>query len=191
MEKKTVVIVGVGALGSHLAVMLRNHARLRLVDFDRVETKNVLSQSHSLSSVGKNKAISLQKTMVFLYGVAVEAMPHKLTPMNVKELLSGSDIVVDCVDDGDTRRLIQGFCRINSKPCLHGGLAAGGQFGQVAWTEQFQADDRASGAATCEDGEHLPFISKVAAQLAIAVHDFVRRGEKRGYLITKSTVKEI
>lgn len=191
MEKKTAVIVGVGALGSHLAIMLRNHVNVRLVDYDRVETKNVMSQSHSLSSVGKNKALALQQTIKFLYGVVVEAMPHKLAASNVKEILSRSDIVVDCVDDGDTRRLIQDFCRTNSKPCVHGGLAAGGQFGQVAWTEQFQADDRAAGAATCEDGEHLPFISKVSAQLAIAVHDFVRKGEKRSYLVMKGAVKEL
>lgn len=171
--------------------MLRNHSDLRLIDHDRVETKNVMSQSHSLSSVGKNKALALQQTLKFLYGTVVEAVPHKLTLMNVKEMLSGSDIVVDCVDDGDTRRLIQDFCKINSRPCLHGGLAAGGQFGQVAWTEQFQADDRAAGAATCEDGEHLPFISKVSAQMAIAVHDFVRKGEKRSYLVMRSAVKEI
>ena len=85
MEKKTAVIVGVGALGSHLAIMLRNHVNVRLVDYDRVETKNVMSQSHSLSSVGKNKALSLQQTIKFLYGVVVEATPHKLVASNVKE----------------------------------------------------------------------------------------------------------
>lgn len=191
MDKKTVVIVGVGALGSHVALMLRNHVNIRIVDFDRVETKNVMSQSHSLSSVGKNKALGLQQTIKFLYGVVVEAMPNKLAVGNVKEILSRSDVVVDCVDDGDTRRLIQDYCRVNSKACLHGGLAAGGQFGQVAWNEQFDADDKAEGAATCEDGEHLPFISKVAAQMAIAVHDFVRKGEKRSYLVMKGAVKEI
>ena len=45
---KTVVIVGVGALGSHVALLGRNWGvQLKLVDFDRIEQKNTQAQFHS------------------------------------------------------------------------------------------------------------------------------------------------
>ena len=52
-----IVFCGVGALGSTAAVSCRNlDATLRFVDFDRVESKNVLAQAFVKQSIGKNKA---------------------------------------------------------------------------------------------------------------------------------------
>ncbi len=191
MEKKKIVLVGAGALGSHLALLVRNHVDIKVVDFDRVEAKNAMSQLHPLGSVGKNKALALQQTLKFLFGLRVEAVPHKLVVDNAREILENSDLVVDCVDNGGTRRLIQGFCKMEKIPCLHGALAAGGQFGQVTWTDKFQADDGSEGAPTCEDGEHLPFISTVSSLLAQCVQAFVRRGEQRSFLVFPGGTKEV
>lgn len=195
MEKKKVVVVGAGALGSHFALLVRNHVDLKVVDFDRVETKNAMSQLHPLNSVGKNKALALQQTLKFLYGMKIEAVPHKLVDNNATELLQDADLVVDCVDNGETRRLIQTICirgQLGEQtPCLHGALAAGGQFGQVCWTEKFVPDDAPPGAATCEDGEHLPFIATVSSLLAVCTQGFVRKGEKRSFLVFPGGTKEV
>ncbi len=191
MGKKKVVLVGAGALGSHFALLVRNHVDLKVIDMDRVETKNCMSQLHPLGSVGKNKALALQQTLKFLYGLRVDAVPHRLVADNVRELLAGTDLVIDCVDNGETRRLIQSHCAAAGTSCLHGALAAGGTFGQVTWTEKFQADDAPPGAATCEDGEHLPFISTVSSLLALCVQGFVRRGERRSFLVFPGGTKEI
>ena len=44
---KAVIVVGVGALGSHVVQLLRNaDATIRVIDFDKVEQKNVASQFH-------------------------------------------------------------------------------------------------------------------------------------------------
>ncbi len=51
-----VTIVGVGALGSHAALLLRNEADLKLIDFDKVDAKNTLAQFHARQSIGRNKA---------------------------------------------------------------------------------------------------------------------------------------
>jgi len=176
-----VVIVGVGALGSHVAPLLRNVARLEIVDMDRVEQKNTLSQFHARNSVGKNKTTALQQAMNFLWGTKVDAVPHKLVENNVQQLLGGVDLVLDCLDNGEGRRTIQGFVRGNDIPCLHGALAADGAFGQVVWDEDFRIDDDASGGATCEDGEHLPFIGLVSAHIAQAAQVFLSSGKKLGF----------
>ena len=55
-----IVITGVGALGSHLVQFIRNEkTAIRVVDFDRVEQKNVLSQFYGRPGVGKNKVLAL------------------------------------------------------------------------------------------------------------------------------------
>jgi molybdopterin-synthase adenylyltransferase len=180
---KTIIIVGVGALGSHVVQLLRNlDATLKIIDFDRVETKNVASQFHAKTSVGKGKVQALQQTMNFLWGLKVTGVPHKLTSDNESQLLSGADLIIDCLDNGEARRLVQNFARRSSTPCLHGALAADGAFGRVIWDEDFKIDDEAGvGAATCENGEHLPFIAIVSAYLAHSVRVFLTDGRKLGW----------
>lgn len=56
-----IVIVGVGALGSHLVQFIRNEqVDIRIIDFDRVEQKNVMSQFHGKPGVGKSKVAALE-----------------------------------------------------------------------------------------------------------------------------------
>jgi molybdopterin/thiamine biosynthesis adenylyltransferase len=192
-----VTIVGVGALGSHLVQFLRSEkVDLRVIDFDRVEQKNVLSQFHGKPGVGKNKVESLRQTMDFLFKRKIEIVPHKLTTDNVAALLGASSpesspapfsahLVIDCLDNSASRKLIQEHVRKLGIPCLHGALAPGGTFGRVIWDEGFTIDDEAGmGAATCEDGEFLPFIALVAAYLARAAQEFVASGKKVGYSVS-------
>lgn len=191
---KKIVIVGVGALGSHVALFLRNLDlqtaspgevyKLVVLDFDRIEHKNTLSQFHAKTGVGKNKALSLQQTLNFLFGVRVDAVPHKLTKDNARELLGGAALVIDCLDNGASRRVVQSITRELKVPCLHGALAADGVLGRVVWDDKFVIDDEAEqGAATCEDGEHLPFIGMVAAQLARSAQEFLKSGRQLSYQI--------
>lgn len=181
---KTVTLVGVGALGSHAALLLRNEAQLRLIDYDRVEQKNVLAQFHGKGSIGKYKVSSSQGLLALLFNVKVDALPREVTADNVEQLLSGSDLVLDCLDNGPGRRLVQAFIREKDIPCIHGALASEGQLGRVVWDADFVPDDAADGAATCRAGELLPFIGVVAAYLARAAQEFLRAGRKIGFSVT-------
>ena len=182
---KTVTIVGVGALGSHLVQFLRNEdIKIRVVDFDRVEQKNVLSQFHSKPNVGKLKVDSLKQAMQFLYGQRITTIPHKLVKENVGTVLDG-DLVIDCLDNGESRRLLQDWVRVVKIPCLHGALAQDGTFGRVVWDKNFVVDDEdASSTATCENGEFLPFIAIVSSHLARAAQIFIQEGKEVGYSIS-------
>jgi molybdopterin-synthase adenylyltransferase len=177
-----IVIVGVGALGSNLVLALRNvQASITVIDHDKIEKKNVLSQFHTNMGVGKNKAEALKQTMFGLFGIKINAVPHRLTDDNVTQLLGGADLVIDCLDNGPSRRIIQAFVRAKGIPCLHGALAQNGAFGRACWDESFVIDDvDGAGGATCEDGEHLPFILAVSTQLAVSVQRFVASGKKVG-----------
>lgn len=188
-----VTIIGVGALGSHLVQALRNEkVILKVIDFDRVEMRNVASQFHFKGSVGKKKTDALKQAMQFCYGLSLEVVGHKLTAENEVQLLGGADLLVDCLDNGEARRLVQRFARANSVPCLHGALAADGGFGRVIWDEHFVIDDEAGAdAPTCENGEFLPFIEITSAYLAFAAQRFIKDGRKTSYSISPAGVEKI
>ena len=182
---KCITVVGVGALDSHLVQFLRSEdIDIRVIDFDRVEQKNVKSQFHGKPNVGKLKVDSLKQSMQFLYGRKIDVISHKLVANNVDALLQG-DLIIDCLDNGEARRLVQANVRENDVACLHGALAPDGGFGRVIWDENFTIDSEAGqGGATCENGEFLPFIAITAAYLARAAQIFLNEGKKVGFSIS-------
>lgn len=180
------VIVGVGALGSHLVQFIRNEkVDIRIIDFDRVEQKNVMSQFHGKPGVGKNKVAALQQTMDFLFKRPINTVSHKLVDNNIEVLMQRATLVVDCLDNGASRKLVQDYVRKHDLPCLHGALAPGGEFGRSVWDEQFVIDSElGAGAVTCEDGEFLPFIALTAAYMARSIQLFLKDKKKVGFSIS-------
>lgn len=181
-----IVIVGIGQLGSHLLLASRNFdADLKVVDFDKVETKNILAQFHTRMSLRRNKAQAAQQAMQGMFGIRIEAMPHRLTHNNVEQALGQAGLVIDCTDNLAARLIIQDFVREAGIPCVHGALDANGTFGRAVWDEHFIPDaEGVEGEATCEDGETLPFGMLVAAQLALTVQRFLRDGTKHSFQIS-------
>ena len=185
-----VVICGVGALGGAAVSLCRNlDVELRLVDFDRVESKNLAAQWFVKQSVGKNKAEAARLQLANFYGAKSEALGVRLVANNAAQLLADCGLAVDCFDNADSRNLLSEAARERGLPLLHGALAADGTFGLVRWDERFTADrEDAPGQATCEGGEHLPMIGLVGATLARAIQDFVRSGSRHDYSISLSGV---
>jgi predicted ThiF/HesA family dinucleotide-utilizing enzyme len=181
-----IVIVGVGALGSHLVQFVRNEkVDIKVIDFDCVEQKNVMSQFHGKPGVGKKKADALKQMMDFLFKKNLQTVNHKLVENNIDVLMKGATLVVDCLDNAASRKLVQNYVRRHNLPCLHGALAPGGAFGRVLWDELFAIDSEVgAGAATCEDGEFLPFIALTAAYMARSVQIFLRDHKKVGFSIS-------
>lgn len=219
---KHVTIGGVGALGSHVAQFLRNEdIRIKVIDFDRVDQKNTLAQFHSRPSIGRNKAEALKQALQFQWGNKIDAVPHRLTRDNVEQLLAGADLVIDCFDNGASRRLLQDWaCGIvddggdvvqvgtiagipsfsteravlsTARPALlHGALAPNGDFARIDWSPRFTIDDEAeAGAPTCEGGEFLPFIAIAAAYLARTAQLFLREGKKVRFCVHPNGVERI
>lgn len=181
-----VTIVGAGALGSHLVMLLRNEKiEINVIDFDRISNANTMSQFHSRNHVGKLKTISLQQSMDFLFKRKITTNSNKLVDGNVSALLSGSDLIVDALDNFEARTLVQNYARASGTPCLHGALAPNGEFGRVVWSDRFVIDSEAGmGKATCEDGAHLPFITLTAAYMARSVQVFLSTRKQVGYSVS-------
>ncbi|MEP6862449.1 MAG: ThiF family adenylyltransferase [Deltaproteobacteria bacterium] len=185
-----IVICGVGALGSTAVQYLRNvEAELRLVDFDRVESKNLAAQWFVKQSLGKNKAEAIRLQLANFYGAKAEAMGVRLAATNAAQLLADCALAVDCFDNADSRLALSSAAKAATVPLVHAALAADGTFGLVRWDERFTPDrEDAAGQATCEGGEHLPMIGLVGATLARTIQDFVRKDRRHDYMINLSGV---
>jgi len=194
-----VVIVGVGALGSHVVLAARNWpVQLVVVDFDKVEAKNLASQFHSEMGKGKNKAMAMQQALQGLYKVKLEAVSSKLAVGNHEKLLGNADLVIDCTDNFEARNLIQSYCcryvvdlttdptksLTSVVPCLHGCLSADGTCARAIWTEEFRPDSGGVGGATCEDGQNLPFHVMAGGMIARAAQVFLEKGVKQSFQLT-------
>jgi molybdopterin/thiamine biosynthesis adenylyltransferase len=104
LAAKRIAVCGVGALGSTCVLYLRNlDAELRLIDFDRVESKNLSAQWFVKQSLGKNKAEAARLQLANFYGVKAEAMGVRLRADNAAQLLGGCALAVDCFDNADSR----------------------------------------------------------------------------------------
>lgn len=183
-----ILFCGVGALGSTAATLCRTlPARLSFVDYDRVESKNLLAQAYTRQAVGKNKAEALRLQLRTFYGVDATAYPVRLTEANIATVAKGADLLVDCFDNASSRLLAQRYAAEAGVASVHAGMAADGTFGLVRWGDRFVPDDTDTpGQATCAGGEHLPFIGLVAGRLAVAVAAYVRAGMQEDALVTPS-----
>ena len=187
---KRILLCGIGALGSTALQYLRSlEAELRLVDFDRVESKNLAAQWFVKQSLGKNKAEAARMQLSNFYGVKSEAMGVRLRADNAKQLLDGCTLAVDCFDNADSRIALSDASRASNVPLVHAALAADGTFGMVRWDERFTPDrEDAEGQATCEGGEHLPMIGLIGATVARTIKDFIAKDARHDYLVSLSGV---
>jgi molybdopterin-synthase adenylyltransferase len=180
-----IIFCGVGALGSTAAVLCRNlEPTLVFVDFDRVESKNLLAQAYVKQSLGKNKAEALKAQLLNFHGTKCEAFGVRLTDQNVEQLCGSADLIVDCFDNRSSRAVLSAFARAKGKALVHAAVSGDGTFGLVRWDERFVPDaEDVAGQATCEGGEHLPLIGQLGAALARTIQDFLKGGERRDSMI--------
>ncbi len=174
-----VVFCGGGALGSHALFLARDlQHELAVIDFDRVETKNLASQWFVKQMVGKNKATALKMQLLNFYDVKLQDYTVKLTALNIDTILKEAGLVVECFDNAESRRVVQTYVRTKQKRCIHAGLAANGEFGVVRWDEHFTIDEEgAPGQATCEGRGFLPIILRVSGSLVASLQFFLADGQ--------------
>ena len=170
-----ILFCGGGALGSHALFLARDLQHdLAVMDFDRVETKNLASQWFVKQMIGKNKATALKMQLLNFYDVKLQDYTVKLTALNVETILGEADLVIECFDNAESRHVVQNYVRSKRKPCIHGGLAANGEFGVVRWDEHFTIDEEGvPGQATCEGRGFLPLILRLSSCLVASMQFFL------------------
>lgn len=122
LSPKTVAIIGCGGLGSlnilYLAAI--GIGKLILVDDDIVEESNLNRQLvHNIHDIGEKKVLSAaQKIHLLNPNVEVKAVDQKLSATNIDAFLKEADIIVDAVDNLETRYLLDEYSTKKCKPIV-------------------------------------------------------------------------
>src|SRR5437764_4529671 len=131
IKDRRVVVCGAGALGANVVESLarQGFARLRVIDRDRVEERNLSTQPYYRSDIGALKARALANALYRALGVELDARADELTTANAGKLLQGSALVLDAFDNSASRQAVKDYCAGAGVPCLHAGLA--GDYAEV------------------------------------------------------------
>lgn len=112
--KSRVTILGLGALGSPVAYYLSaaGLGNLRIIDNDRVEISNLHRQIlHFTNDINIDKTESASKKLSLLNpDCEIEIIKERVVPDNVKEIITGSDFVIEGSDNLPTKMLINDAC---------------------------------------------------------------------------------
>lgn len=134
LRSSSVLLVGVGGLGSPIALYLAaaGVGRIGLVDDDVVMLSNLQRQVlYEESEIGLPKVdCAARRLRAHASDLCVDAYPVRLTCANAAELIAPYDLVVDGCDNYQTRYLMNDVCRTQGKPYVYGSI---GEFaGQVS-----------------------------------------------------------
>ncbi len=138
LKEAKVLIVGVGGLGSPIALYLSGAGvgTIGLVDDDVVSETNLQRQVlYTEAEVGQPKALCAQRRLTALNSsIQVNAHPVRLTSENAETLIAAYDIVVDGCDNFATRYLINDTCVRLGKVYVYGAIRAfDGQVSVFNW----------------------------------------------------------
>lgn len=135
LKAATVFIAGAGGLGSPVSLYLAvaGVGELRICDADTVDLSNLNRQIlHSDGRLGQPKAASAEATLhEWNPSIRVTPVCAYLNQDNAAEIIGQPTIVVDCLDNYDTRYLLNSYCLQHHIPLVHG--AVWGMFGQVTF----------------------------------------------------------
>ncbi len=126
LKQAKVVIAGSGGLGCPASAYLAaaGVGTIRLVDHDRVELSNLNRQIlHWNKDIGRNKVDSAAEKLTRVNKeVKIEALAEAIDEANVSQLVAGFDLIVDAMDNLQTRYLLNKAAIENHIPLIHGAV---------------------------------------------------------------------
>jgi molybdopterin/thiamine biosynthesis adenylyltransferase len=133
LRRSKAFVAGAGGLGSPVLYYLAaaGVGNLVVCDYDRVEVSNLNRQIlHAGDRIGVHKADSAAKTIAGINPfVNVAPMCEKITGRNAARLIGDADLIIDCLDNFQTRHTLNAVSVKNRIPMIHAGVS--GFSGQV------------------------------------------------------------
>ena len=125
--KSSVLIIGVGGLGSPIAIYLAalGIGKIGIVDKDNVEISNLSRQIiFTTNDVKKNKSsIAIKKLKKINPSIQLKSFNKNLTIQNINQVAKNFDLIVDGSDNFRTRFLINDYCLQNKKILVSGAIS--------------------------------------------------------------------
>jgi molybdopterin/thiamine biosynthesis adenylyltransferase len=135
LKRSCVFVAGAGGLGSPVALYLAaaGVGTLRICDAGDVKLSNLNRQIlHAEDRIGQNKALSAVQTLQAV-NPAVQVIPlcDTITADNVASLVGEARLMVDCLDNFQTRYILNDHAVKTGLPLVHAGV--NGFAGQIAF----------------------------------------------------------
>ena len=133
LKNAKVTIVGVGGLGCPVALYLTaaGVGRITLIDKEKIELSNLNRQVlHWSVDIGKFKTFSaIEKLSKLNPLIKFESYEEEIERESIRELIKGSNVVVDCLDNWKTRFILNEACVSERIPLVHAGVHS--WYGQI------------------------------------------------------------
>ena len=121
LKKAKVCILGLGGLGSNVAILLARSGigYLKLVDFDIVEASNLNRQQYRISHIGMKKTEAIRTIIKEINPfVEVEILNKKVDRENILSIVGDVEIVVEAFDVAETKAMAIEELLINGNKML-------------------------------------------------------------------------
>lgn len=109
LKEAKVCILGLGGLGSNVAVLLARSGigYLKLVDFDTVEASNLNRQQYRISHIGIKKTEAMKSIIKEINPfVETEVLDIKVDRENIYSTVGNIEIVVEAFDRAETKAML-------------------------------------------------------------------------------------
>ena len=133
VAQSSVTVVGAGGLGSAALLYLAaaGVGRIRIIDSDELALSNlnrqVLYGDRYID--GKKAEHAAARLSELNPDIEVEALPTRLTAENIEQHLPAEGLLVDCLDNFETRFLLNRHAVKHGLPLVHAGVE--GMYGQL------------------------------------------------------------
>ena len=133
LKNSTVFIAGAGGLGSPAAYYLAaaGIGRLVICDMDTVELSNLNRQIlYTVHDTGSSKSLSAKNRLADL-NPSTEIIAVSSRIEDAEEHITGSDLILDCLDSFGSRLFLNSISHRNRIPMVHAGIS--GYYGQMTF----------------------------------------------------------
>lgn len=183
LQTYPITICGAGAVGANLTENLARCglAKLKVIDLDRIEDRNLSTQPYYKSDVGAYKAKIITNSLYRALGVAVDGVTKELTPENCPQLLSKTNLVIEAFDNSGSRLAVTNYCQNQQLPCLHVGLDA--DYAEIIWNEIYRVPSP-SRDDVCDYPLARNLVMMGVAIATEVIISYIATGEQKSYTIT-------
>lgn len=126
LKQSHVVVAGLGGLGCSASMYLASAGvgHITLVDCDVVVLSNLNRQVlHWEEDIGEKKPFSAARKLAKLNPtIDITPLFEKITEDNVEDIIKGTNVVIDGMDNFETRFILNSECVVQGIPFIHGGV---------------------------------------------------------------------
>ncbi|MEM4637903.1 MAG: ThiF family adenylyltransferase [Candidatus Woesearchaeota archaeon] len=185
IKDKKIIIIGAGGLGCTVAGLLaRMNIRFTIVDDDIVDDTNLERQILFNKNDLLKKKVNVIKEKLKEFST-INAIDKRLNEKNIKEIIENPDLVIDCTDNIETRKIINKYCVKNNISWIYSGAV--GEIGTIYLIKDnacFECiNQNKDGETSCEIGVMNSIVTIIGAWTVNIALQYLIEGKSEDKII--------